>query len=199
MTKLEAVNTLLRSIGTRPVTSVTVGHPDVVDAVAVLERWTKTCLERGWWFNIMRNTVLTPDANKFIHFPQSVIRFEYSDSHTRLKYPNIAKREDRLLNAATNSFQWDDSVTLDLYIELPWEDIAYSAQLYVMYSAAAEFVRDKIEDTAKEMKLEQKANTYYAELDAEEMRTVKYNMFDNPAIADVRRGRRPFLGTGRLR
>ncbi|QMP18293.1 hypothetical protein phiV141_34 [Vibrio phage phiV141] len=199
MTKLEAVNTLLRSIGTRPVTSITVGHPDVVDAVAVLERWTRTCLERGWWFNIMNSVELQPDANKFIQFPSNVIRFEYSDTCTRLLYPHIAKRENRLLNAATNSFQWKSSVTLDLYIDLDWEDLAYSAQLYIMYSAAAEFVRDKIEDTAKEMKLEKKAMDYYAELDAEEMRTVKYNMFDNPATADVRRGRRPFIGTGRLR
>lgn len=147
----------------------------------------------------MRGVTLEPDSQKYINFGSNVIRFEYADARTRLDYPMIAMRDGRLYNAITNSFEWDVSMTLDLYMRLEWDSLPYSAQQYVMYQAAAEYVRDKIEDTGKEMKLQAHADKEYADLDAEEMRTVKYNMFDNPATADVRRGRRPFLGTGRLR
>lgn len=199
MTKLEAVNYLLRLIGTRKVSSETVQHPDVVDAVDMLDMWTKKCLERGWWFNELPEVTMQPDSSGKIRFNLNVVRFEYADRATQVQYPLLSKQNGRLVDNATQSEVFSAAVTLKHYITLPWENLPHAAQQYIMYSAGAEYVRDKIEDTNKENKMWQQSEGAYAELDAAEMRNQKYNMFDAPATAAVRAGRRPHQGTRRLR
>ena len=51
MEKLEAVQMLLRAIGSSPVNSLNVAHPDVANALNSLERLRKSVQKRGWWFN----------------------------------------------------------------------------------------------------------------------------------------------------
>lgn len=196
MDKLRAVNNLLKLVGTRKVTSVDIPHPDVVDAVDVLEDWTEKLLKRGWWFNKMNAVTLHPDQNGFIQVPTNVIRFEYHDVRDKQVFPLLSLRGNRLLNVATNSFVFDRPITLQLYINLDWDDLPDSAQHYIAYAAGAEYVRDKIEDSQKVNSLKRDAQEHMNALDAEEVRTEQCNMFENPAAMRLRSGRRPFGRSG---
>lgn len=194
MKHLKAVNNLLKMIGTRKVTSVDIQHPDVIDAVDALEDWKEKLLKRGWWFNRMASVTMTPNSQGFIVFATNVIRYEYSNPRQKQVYPLLAKRDNRLLNVEQNTFTFTQSLVLDLYIDLDWNDLPDAAQQYIVYRAGADLVRDKIEDTVKVNDLKGDAQEQMNELDAEELRTAQYNMFDNPATARVRAGRQPFGG-----
>ena len=180
-------------IGTRKVSSIDVGHPDVVDAVDALDDWTETLLKRGWWFNKMSQVTYSPDVNGFINFASNVIRFEYYDTADKDAYPLLSKRGNRLLNVETNTFVFQTSIELNVYITLDWEDLPQAAQHYLVYRAGADLVRDKIEDTVKVNDLKRDAQEQMDELHAEEIRTEAANMFENPAVQRVRQGRRPMF------
>ena len=52
MDELEAVNMLLRAIGSSPIVNIDVRHPDAANAIASLDRIRKRMQRRGWWFNL---------------------------------------------------------------------------------------------------------------------------------------------------
>ncbi|CAM0009701.1 tail protein [Vibrio phage K436] len=194
MDKLTAVNKLLKMIGTRKVTSVAIRHPDVSDAVEELEQWTESLLKRGWWFNRRNRVVHQPNSNGEIVFGLNVLRIEIPDG-CRSPVGSIAKHDRRLYNADDNTYTFNHSMELTVFVGMEWDDLPDSAQYYIVYRAGSEFVRDKLEDTAKSAALRLEADGQMEDLQAEEIRTEKVNMFNNPSAAKLRRGRRPFSRT----
>lgn len=192
MDYLNAVNNLLREVGTRPVTSVDIGHPDVVDAKTTIEEWTDKLLKRGWWFNRMKSVLKTPDANKNISMNSNVLRFEITNEADKRDYPLLVQRKNRLHDLSKNTFAFDRPITLDLFIELEWDDLPDAAQQYIVSRAASAFVRIKLEDTPKSRDLLLEAQEHMNDLHAQELQTEKNNMFDSPAAASMRMRRRPF-------
>ena len=141
MDKLTAVNKLLKMIGTRKVTSIALRHPDVSDAVEELDQWTESLLKRGWWFNRRNRVVHHPNSNGEIVFGLNVLRMEIPDG-CRSPVRSIAKQGSRLYNADDNTFTFDHSMTLTVFVDMNWEDLPDSAQYYIVYRAGSEFVRD---------------------------------------------------------
>lgn len=192
MDYLGAINNLLREVGTRAVTSVNIAHPDVVDAKTMLEEWTDKLLKRGWWFNRMKNVLKTPDENGYISLNSTVLRFEITHEVDKRDYPLLTKRQNRLLDLNKNTYQFGRQLTLDLFIELEWDDLPDAAQQYIVSRAASAFVRVKLEDTPKSRDLLLEAQEHMNDLHAQELQTEKNNMFDSPAAASMRMRRRPF-------
>ena len=52
MLELDAINMMLRAIGSTPVNNVEIPQPDVANARRTLDRNRKSAQKRGWWFNI---------------------------------------------------------------------------------------------------------------------------------------------------
>ena len=122
MKYLDSINSLLREVGTRAVTSQDINHPDVTDAKALLQEYKDKVLQRGWWFNRMKSVLLTPDSNKNIAMNNNVVRFEVTYSSDLHMYPLLANRKGRLLNLQTISYAFDTPITLDLFVTLDWDD-----------------------------------------------------------------------------
>ena len=76
--KLEAVNTMLGSIGEAPVNSLTSGLVDAETAEKILDSVSREVQARGWSFNTDINLLYTPDASNAnqITITSSVLRIE---------------------------------------------------------------------------------------------------------------------------
>lgn len=143
MKELDAINMMLRAIGSSPVNDIDTPHPDAANAKATLRRKSREAQKRGWWFNIDYNVLYYPNANNEIVFGQEILSTTINDS-------TLVKRGLKLYDSVNNTYRFTAPIEIFKCIRaLPWDEIPESMQEHIQYLAAAEFVRDEIEDTAK--------------------------------------------------
>lgn len=186
MKELDAVNMLLRLIGSTPVNSLQSPHPDVDNALTTLRRVSDQLQQKGWWFNLDYNIVMTPDSDKHIKFASTVVSAKTAST-------SLIKRGDKLYDRAKQTFKFDTPVTLErLTRVLTWDELPETMKTYCAYFAAAEFVRDELEDTTKQDDLNKSAQRALIEVNAQELDEGNYNMFDKSRVRRARYGVRPY-------
>jgi len=186
MNELETLNMLLRLIGSSPVNSLNTDHPDAANAKATMKRVSRRVQRKGWWCNIDYNLLLSPNDQGAIIV---------SDTVTSLVAENncYVLRGNRLYDKQlqTAIFTADVVITRLTYV-LDWDDMPQVMQETTAYSAAAEFVRDELEDASKEQSLQADAGKSFLDLKKQELEEGQYNIFSNPRIARARGGVAPY-------
>lgn len=136
-TELDALNTLLSSIGESPINSLdgVAGVADAVIARQVLQEIMVQVQEEGWHWNTEENIRLSPDMNtKTITVPYGCIQ---ADSRDRSK--NVVVRGQRLYDKTNHTFLFESSVLVDMTILLEFTDIPQAARHYITIRAARVF------------------------------------------------------------
>ena len=194
MEKLEAVQMLLRAIGSSPVNSLNVAHPDVANALSSLERLRKSVQKRGWWFNTDYNVVFQAEVGTGeVGIPKEITKFIPAEA-------TFVKRGRKVYNSQTQTFNIGTSVTaLKTVRSLEWEDLPSSMQEYAAYLACAQFISDELEDTTKEEKYQKLAGIAKIDLDAEDLESIKVNVFHNARVMRARSGQTPYQNRINLR
>ena len=185
MDELDALNMLLRLIGSSPVNSISTDHPDAANARATLERIRKRVQRKGWWCNIDYNVVFQPDNLGFIQIPDTISSFVGSACYVQ--------RGSKLFDKANNTFAFSTSVTATRVVRvLDWDDMPDVMQEYTAYYAGSEFVRDELEDPQKETSLQRSAATSLLDLKKQELEEGQYNVFNNTRVSRMRQGVSPY-------
>lgn len=140
MTKLEAVNLILRALSEHTVASVDTRHPSVVMALAKLDIARQEVLSEGWWFNNIDIT-LNYEIDGRIAYPTDMLAFVPN------KYECIV-RSGYLYNTRTQSFVFTENVAGLATYDLSWEDLPNAAQRLVAYQAAISAYADDMGDKA---------------------------------------------------
>jgi hypothetical protein len=186
MDELEALNMLLRLIGSSPVNSLDTDHPDAANARATLTRVSRRIQRRGWWCNIDYNVTFSPDNTGQIKVPDTVSSFVAEDHH-------LVPRGNKLYNKLTNTYTFSSNVTARRIVRvLEWDEMPPLMQDYCAYFAGAEFVRDEIEDANKEASLQRSAASSLLDLKKQELEEGQYNIFSKSRVVQARAGTRPY-------
>ena len=186
MDELEGMNMLLRAIGSSPVNAVTTNHPDAANARTTLDRIRLAAQKRGWWFNIDYDYELSP-AGAFdqIAVTDDVKKIVFVDR-------NLAKRSGKVYDKLNQTYAFTAPVCVKYSVRMvPWDDMPMSAQLYCAYLAAAEFIRDELEDKAKADSFRKDAGIHMFDMKKEDLEAGQYNSFRKPRVSRARRGVRP--------
>lgn len=137
-TELEAVNVMLAVIGESPINSL--NSPSVVDAVtaqAVLSEISRTVQSVGWHFNIEENVVLSPTVyDKEIQLPGNCLQVSPAGAD---RFADVAQRGQRLYNREKHSYQFDKSLTVNMVVLLPFNELPEAARYYITVRAARTF------------------------------------------------------------
>ena len=185
MGELDALNMLLRLIGSSPVNSISTNHPDAANARATLERIRKRVQRKGWWCNIDYNVQFQPDNLGFIQIPATISSFVTNSCYVQ--------RGSKLYDKVNNTFAFGAAVTASRVVRLlDWDDMPDLMQEYASYYAAAEFIRDELEDPQKETSLQRSAATSLLDLKKQELEEGQYNVFNNQRVARMRQGVSPY-------
>lgn len=189
MQELEAMNVLLRAIGSSPVNSLETPHPDAANAKATLKRVRLQAQKRGWWFNVDYNVTLQPDENGEIAIPSYISSLQMVDR-------SYVKRGDKLYNKVQQTYYIGCEVVVSRMIRmLDWDELPESMQDYIMYFAASLFIRDELEDPNKEQSFQQSAGMAMLDVKKQDLEEGQYNMFDRPEFRKNRSGVRPYRQT----
>lgn len=142
-TQLDAVNTMLMTIGESPVSSLTgsVGV-DVVEAKQTLNTVMKAVQTGGWVFNTEHEFPLQVDLDNHIALPANAASVDVYKG--RFGDTDPVARGLRLYDRKNHTYSFDTSVKARIIFLLPFEEMPSTARYYVMYRACRVFQNNAI-------------------------------------------------------
>ena len=140
MTELEAVNTMLMTIGEQPVSSLDnlAGLQDASIARQILSNISRAVQSKGWVFNLDLQVTYTPDSNGQIILGSNVIRID-STSKVRGTTKDVVERGGRLYDREKNTSIFTGDVKVDRVIVLVFDDLPEAARRYIATRSARVF------------------------------------------------------------
>lgn len=169
LTKLEAVNIMLNSIGETPVSSLSSGLPDAEEAEAKLDATSKEVLSKGWHQNIEKGLVVARRTDGQIVIPNSYLRIDTVGESAEI---NVTIRMDngrrKLFNLSNHTFIFERDPRCDVIVDIEFEALTFEMQNYIALRAARKFQESTMGSVQLDsfvMRQEQEA--YAALLDSE--------------------------------
>lgn len=184
-TELDAINTMLSTIGEAPVN--TVENSGVVDAEMaqqILQSVSREVQGRGWHFNTEKAFTLTPTyPDGEISLPETLLRIDtvYPDCGI-----DAVQRGKRLYDRRNHTYVFDKAVTVDMVILLEFEEIPEVARSYITIRSARIF-QNRIEGSSDHAQFTWQDETRaLVTLNEAEGDTADYNILtDNYSVARV--------------
>ena len=139
-TELEAVNTILSTIGEAPLSSLTGSLPvDGTTAKNVLSEINREVQSAGWHFNTHYKVDLSRDSNNKIPVAVDALRVELNTKYDKSSY-DVVQRDNYLYNLAKNTdvFDQDFEDTKIVYL-LEFNKIPEQARRYITIRSARVF------------------------------------------------------------
>jgi hypothetical protein len=182
MDKLTAINQMLSAIGQTPVTFIIANqHPDVLSALAVLNRIDRKIQSKGYWFNTDYNLTLAYNAlTKEVIIPATTLSIDPTDSTS-----GLVQRGTRLYDSINNTFEVGASVAVTLIQKLEFEHLPEVAADYITSTCCYEFVRDKIGDRVKMDELAKDKETARKALNSEDIKYSGTSLRTHPYVAGM--------------
>ena len=139
-TELEAVNTILSTIGEAPLSTLTGSLPvDGTTAKNILNEISREVQSAGWHFNTQYKVDLTRDTDNKVPIGTDVVRVELSNKYDKSSY-DVVQRGNYLFNLAKNSNIFDQDFTENTLIYLlQFDDIPEQARRYITIRSARVF------------------------------------------------------------
>ena len=139
-TELEAVNTILSTIGEAPLSTLTGSLPvDGTTAKNILNEISREVQSAGWHFNTQYKVDLTRDTNNKVPVGTDVVRVQLNDKYDKSSY-DVVQRGTYLFNLAKNSNIFDQDFTENTLIYLlQFEDLPEQARRYITIRSARVF------------------------------------------------------------
>jgi len=169
LSKIEAVNIILESIGEAPVSSLTSGLPDAEAAESKLNEINKSVQARGWHQNIDYNLKLMPNNNSLIYVPSNYLRV---DTTRDSQYINVTVRNYNsrlaLYDIKKQTYIFTESLFVDVVYLIQFEDLSLELSTYIAYLAARKFQESQMQSVALDnFTRRAEMEAYAALLDAE--------------------------------
>jgi len=140
LSELEAVNTMLSTVGQSPVSSLSGAiSPDVELAKHILRSEKKNTLLRGWNFN-REEMKLTPDDIGKIRIPDDTLQIDLNpDNYELFRDYQITHRGEYLYNRKGNTYVFSKAVPVVITLDLEWRYLPEVCRKYIEARAARIF------------------------------------------------------------
>ena len=121
-TELDAVNSILMSVGESPVNTLNVQSPEVAIAQKALQQVCREVLSEGWVFNTEKEYAILLDSNNHGIVPNNVLKID-GNPFKHLDHLHLVKRKDsgveKLYDLHAHSFDISD-VGDTVYVDIIW-------------------------------------------------------------------------------
>ena len=134
--KLDAVNTMLSSIGEAPVSSLSSGLIEAEIAESILNTIDREVQSMGWHFNTELNKSFAQDTLGQILLPADILR---ADATLKANAPNLVQRGLKMYDRVNHTFVIGTAVALDVVVQLLFDDLPEVAKRYIVLRATRIF------------------------------------------------------------
>ena len=178
-TKLQAINSILSSVGESPITSLDYVSDSASATLAsnILDEVDRSLQSRGWSFNTDLGTTLTRAQDTSIPVSSATIRVNISET----TYPTIklVLRGTKLYNAKASSYLFASNLVADVVTLLDFELLPEPARNYVVVRASRLFLVRTRPEEAQAKLIEVDEQLAFANLLEYEVRTGEDANFSN--------------------
>jgi len=175
MTKLDAVNICLSSMGEPMINALDGSSVDAQMASDLIDETSRTVQAEGWHWNRERH-LLIPNTLNQINLPANTARVDtVEDSRTT----DVIQRGGKLFNRYENTHTFTDPIRLEIYVILPFEDMPLAAKNYVTYKSARLFQQRVLGSETLSKFNQNDEQRAWLTLLQEEADVADYNMLDD--------------------
>ena len=119
--ELEAVNTIIATIGESPINSLDEQPThDVAAAINTLKEVSTEVQTEGWNWNTDDDLPLVPNMDKQIVVPSNTVRVHFRDS---LDPRDVVLRGQRLYDRANHTYLFTETIYATITLLLPFEEL----------------------------------------------------------------------------
>ena len=179
-TELEAVNSMLATIGEAPVNSITGTLPlDASLAKNTLNEINREVQSAGWHFNMRYDYTLSLDNNSKIPLAENIMRVDLNPDKYSVTEYDVIKQGSFLYNKKGNTFTFDKALDAVVTLYLDFTDLPENARRYITLRASRIFQDRTIGgNTLHRFSATDEANAL-AILKQEETQTGNHSIFNN--------------------
>lgn len=178
LSELEAVNLMLATVGSSPVSSLaSTSDLQVSMALQFLYDVSREVQTVGYHFNTEPNYLLALTTSNEVNVPPNALSLDVSDKDS-YKF-DVVVRGTRLYDLKTHSYTFPSAVTVDLTVFLPFTEIPQAARQYIAIVAARRFQRRVQGDDAIEKYTAIEESMAKAQLEDYDAHTRDYNLGDS--------------------
>lgn len=139
-TQLEAVNTLLHTIGESPVNSLTGTLPiDATLANNTINEISREVQSAGWHFNSFYDYTLSLDGDSKIPLADNIMRVDLDINKYPVSTYDVIKRGSFLFNKKGNTYVFDKALDAKVIVLLAFNELPENARRYITIRAARIF------------------------------------------------------------
>ena len=186
-TRLEAVNSMLSTIGEAPVNNLSSGLVDAETAETILNEVSRSVQAHGWNFNSEPDYSIAADSEGNILLPTEVIRADLANSETKYgsSTNEYVQRGNKMYDKVKHTYNIAKTLKLDVVVLLAFELCPEVARRYIAVKAARIFQERVVgSDTLSSMNRTDEQEALYA-LREMEGDNGDYNIFDDYSTASV--------------
>lgn len=172
LTKLNAVNVCLSSMGEPQVNSLDGVAVDGQMAASLIDETSRTVQAMGWHWNREVHS-LSPDVSNELVLPANTLRV---DSVNGSKTVNVVQRGVRLFDAENATYQFTSAITVELFVYLEWDELPFPAKQYIT-ARSARLLQQRLlgnGDLAKQISVDE--NTAWVALQQDDLATADHNV-----------------------
>ncbi len=183
-TKLNAINTMLSTVGEAPVNNLTSVTADVRIAESILDEISREVQSTPWHFNTQHDVALAPDSTGNVNLASNVVRVDLEGANITSSY-DIVIRGSKLFNKKTNSYVFTETLKYTTVSLLEWDDLPENVKRYIMIRASRIY-QDRLLGSEKISRFT-RGDEMAALLSLREfeMETADYSIFDNYDVAKI--------------
>lgn len=186
-TKIEAVNSMLSTIGEAPVSSLSSGLVDAETAETTLNEVSRSVQAMGWNFNTEPDYTIVADSDGNVVLPSNILRADLADSKTKYRSSKneYIQRGNKMYDKRQHTYNIGKDLKLDVVVLLDFELLPEVARRYITTMAARVFQERVVgSDTLSGMNRtdEQQALLALREMEGD---NGDYNIFDDYGTASV--------------
>jgi hypothetical protein len=186
-TKLEAVNSMLSTIGEAPVNTLSSGLVDAETAETILNEVSRSIQAQGWNFNTEPDYTVIADSDGNVVLPSNVLRADLADSQTKFRSSKneYIQRGNKIYDKRQHTFNIGKDLKLDIVVLLDFTDLPEVARRYITVKSARIFQERVVgSDTLSTMNRNDEQEAMFA-LREMEGDNGDYNIFDDYGTASV--------------
>ena len=179
-TELEAVNSMLATIGEAPVNSITGTLPlDASLAKNTLTEINREVQSAGWHFNMRYDYTLSLDTDSKIPLAENIMRVDLNPDKYSVTEYDVIKQGSFLFNKKGNTFVFDKALDAVVTLYIDFTDLPENARRYITLRAGRIFQDRTIGgNTLHRFSATDEANAL-AILKQEETQTGNHSIFNN--------------------
>lgn len=184
MTKLEAINAILRRLGLTPVSSLdTGGNSTQAQAERYLDDADRSCQARGWHFNTRRGVTLARNGSNKVAVPAGTYRIDTSGSCSSI---DVSVVGGFLYDLENNTDVWSRDLEVSYVSHAAFTDLPQSFADYVVSEAAFLYNRAHKANKAIDGALAAEAERRYSEAKREDDDRADVNVLNTSEMNQMR-------------